>query len=96
MPETTKQMVCYDCGMKITATLAQAKRHGWELWVGGARCKVCRNRHDAGEAMPTMEGNVVLTREEFESVMDLLRHPPKPTETLKRLMRRQVVRPLGV
>lgn len=27
--------------MRITATMDQARRHGWTLWVGGARCKRC-------------------------------------------------------
>lgn len=34
-------MVYFDCGMKIFATIVQAKAHGWEVWVGGARCKRC-------------------------------------------------------
>lgn len=44
MPTTTgvtKEMVCIDCGMRIAATIVQAKAHGWGLWVGGARCKRC-------------------------------------------------------
>ena len=41
MEEPQKPMVCFDCGMKIRATLQQAKRHGWTLWVGGSRCKSC-------------------------------------------------------
>jgi hypothetical protein len=40
-PLPEKTMVCVDCGQRIVATLAQAKAHGWTLWVGGARCKVC-------------------------------------------------------
>jgi hypothetical protein len=36
-----KPMVCVDCAMRISATLREAKRHGWLLWVGGARCKSC-------------------------------------------------------
>lgn len=36
-----KTMVCCSCAMRIDATIRQAKRHGWELWVGGARCKAC-------------------------------------------------------
>ena len=36
-----KDMVCFDCLSKISATIAQAKRHGWEVWVGGARCASC-------------------------------------------------------
>lgn len=36
-----KPMVCCDCGARILATLEQAKRHGWALWVGGGRCKGC-------------------------------------------------------
>ena len=34
-------MVCVDCFMKIVASIGQAKRHGWVVWVGGARCKGC-------------------------------------------------------
>jgi hypothetical protein len=37
-----KTMSGIDCKMKIRATIVQAKVHGWELWVGGARCKTCR------------------------------------------------------
>lgn len=37
-----KKMICYDCAIRIEATLTQAKVHGWELWVGGARCKACQ------------------------------------------------------
>lgn len=42
--------VCVDCHMTIMAnTVAQAKRAGWDLWVGGARCKSCVD-HLAGLA----------------------------------------------
>lgn len=37
----TKIMRCVGCGATIRATMAQAKRHGWAYWVGGARCKAC-------------------------------------------------------
>jgi dissimilatory sulfite reductase (desulfoviridin) alpha/beta subunit len=37
-------MVCVDCLDKITATIEQSKRHGWVVWVGGARCKSCNER----------------------------------------------------
>ena len=40
-PPSTKPMQCINCGMRITATMQQAKRHGWQLWVGGSRCKRC-------------------------------------------------------
>lgn len=36
-----KRMVCVECGMKLIATMEQAKRHGWALWVGCALCKAC-------------------------------------------------------
>lgn len=39
--EIRRLMVCINCGMKIHATLRQAKFHGWALWVGGSRCKAC-------------------------------------------------------
>jgi hypothetical protein len=39
-----KPMVCIDCHDRIDATIAQAKAHGWNLWVGGARCKACVER----------------------------------------------------
>lgn len=39
---STKRMVCIDCGMRIKATMRQAKQHGWKLWVGGASCKRCQ------------------------------------------------------
>jgi hypothetical protein len=39
-----KTMVCVDCGMRLHATIVQAKAHGWALWVGGARCKACGER----------------------------------------------------
>jgi hypothetical protein len=42
-PVGAKPMVCTTCGMRVVANIAQAKMHGWELWVGGARCKRCRN-----------------------------------------------------
>lgn len=47
--ETIKPMVCYDCGHKIRATIRQAKRHGWALWVGGARCKRCEDKRRSEE-----------------------------------------------
>lgn len=36
-----RTFACLVCGMRITASLQQAKRHGWALWVGGARCRAC-------------------------------------------------------
>jgi len=42
-----KQMVCFDCGMKIEASIVQAKAHGWTVWVGGARCKACSAKDDS-------------------------------------------------
>lgn len=44
-------MVCHRCLMFITATIAQAKRHGWTVWVGGALCKQC-NENDAKDVTP--------------------------------------------
>lgn len=41
---TIKRMVCFECGMKIRATIRQAKAHGWALWVGGALCKACSEK----------------------------------------------------
>lgn len=38
---TPKRMICCECGLKILATMDQAKRHGWTLWVGGAVCGAC-------------------------------------------------------
>jgi hypothetical protein len=40
-PVTAKPMLCCDCSHFIVATMDQARRHGWKLWVGGARCKRC-------------------------------------------------------
>lgn len=39
-----RKMVCCDCGGKMDATVPKAKRAGWELWLGGARCKACREK----------------------------------------------------
>lgn len=39
--ETARNMVCFACLQKITATITQAQKHGWTLWVGGALCKRC-------------------------------------------------------
>jgi hypothetical protein len=36
-----KNMICIDCAIRIRATIEQAKAHGWDVWVGGARCKGC-------------------------------------------------------
>ena len=44
MHETKKLMVCVQCGQRIDATLRQARHHGWTLWVGGARCRVCAEK----------------------------------------------------
>lgn len=50
MPKiVVKEMVCVGCGMRIGATIPQAKRHGWRLWVGGARCKTCSEKLPNGE-----------------------------------------------
>lgn len=57
-PRTTggvkKRMVCYDCGERIVATIEQAKRHGWTVWVGGALCKGCGEREAAKREKQTM------------------------------------------
>jgi hypothetical protein len=39
-----RPMVCCDCGMRVQGTIAMARRHGWEVWVGGGRCKRCAER----------------------------------------------------
>ena len=44
-----KQMVCVQCTLKIVATIVQAKTHGWDVWVGGARCKSCLERRGQKE-----------------------------------------------
>jgi dissimilatory sulfite reductase (desulfoviridin) alpha/beta subunit len=36
-----KRMVCVDCWELIIATIVQAQKHGWTVWVGGSRCKRC-------------------------------------------------------
>ena len=36
-----REMRCVGCGMLIKATIVQAKTHGWQVWVGGGRCKAC-------------------------------------------------------
>lgn len=41
---TPRGLLCWDCGMRIAATIEQAKRHGWQVWVGGARCKSCADK----------------------------------------------------
>jgi hypothetical protein len=41
MSGTRKHMICVECLTHIHATIAQAKRHGWSVWVGGASCKAC-------------------------------------------------------
>lgn len=46
-PGTMKRMRCVECGERITATIEQAKRHGWTLWVGGSLCKGCSEREAA-------------------------------------------------
>lgn len=51
-----KKMVCVGCGMRIDATIPQAKRHGWKLWVGGARCKTCGEKLSDGEPAPAPTG----------------------------------------
>lgn len=45
-----KPMICFNCGMRIRATIARAKACGWRLWVGGAHCKVCSEAIDLGES----------------------------------------------
>lgn len=42
-----KIMMCITCLEKIVATIAQAKAHGWQVWVGGARCKRCAEEEAA-------------------------------------------------
>lgn len=42
MPQK-KDMACFDCLLKISATIQQAKANGWDVWVGGARCGRCIN-----------------------------------------------------
>lgn len=46
-----KVMVCVECLMMITATIVQAKAHGWHVWVGGARCKTCVERRKPAEEL---------------------------------------------
>lgn len=41
MHDVKKSMICYDCAIRIIATVPQAKAQGWIVWVGGARCKAC-------------------------------------------------------
>jgi dissimilatory sulfite reductase (desulfoviridin) alpha/beta subunit len=40
-----KQMICIECLVRIHATIPQAKKHGWTVWVGGARCKSCTEKN---------------------------------------------------
>lgn len=37
-----RPMMCSTCWWRISASCAQAKRLGWELWVGGAKCPPCQ------------------------------------------------------
>jgi len=42
MAREGKPMVCVDCMMRLNApTVGHAKKHGWEFWVGGGRCRLC-------------------------------------------------------
>lgn len=48
-----KDMACVDCPARTLATIAMAKANGWEVWVGGARCRACvtgQRRLDAERA----------------------------------------------
>lgn len=38
---TPKKMICYDCRSKIVQNVVMAKRRGWRVWQGGARCPGC-------------------------------------------------------
>lgn len=50
-----RPMVCCDCGMRVQGTIAMARRHGWEVWVGGGRCKRCCERPGVvGASMPSV------------------------------------------
>lgn len=44
---SAKRMTCCECGLKILATMDQAKRHGWTLWVGGGVCEECAGKEPA-------------------------------------------------
>lgn len=59
-----KPMVCIDCGLRILATLEQAKRHGWALWVGGGRCKRCGSPSQADRS------RLDVAREELAALRD--------------------------
>ena len=41
-------MVCVDCYAEISATIVQAKSHGWTVWVGGSRCQSCQQKDVPG------------------------------------------------
>lgn len=49
---TKRSIVCHECGQRIVATIQQAKRHEWLLWVGGA---LCPRHHDRENAAGTGE-----------------------------------------
>lgn len=51
---SAKRMTCCECGLKILATMDQAKRHGWTLWVGGGVCKDCTSK-DPSHVEPIAE-----------------------------------------
>jgi hypothetical protein len=46
-----KKMICYDCAIRIEATISQARVQGWDVWVGGARCKACLALQKAQEGL---------------------------------------------
>jgi hypothetical protein len=51
-----KPMICCTCGARIVATLDQAQRHGWKLWVGGGQCRRCKDDPVSGMIEVLTEG----------------------------------------
>ena len=41
MAAVKNPMVCVDCDDRLFATIRQAARSGWKVWLGGARCNDC-------------------------------------------------------
>lgn len=36
--------VCYNCGSQAQLSINGAKLLGWSIWLGGARCPLCKKK----------------------------------------------------
>ncbi len=65
-----RQMVCSSpgCSSRISATVPQAKRQGWELYTGGARCAACRG--EATRKDLVIEAAPVLARKVYVACVE--------------------------